>query len=164
VSDVPEPRIVQVTPPTAADTEAVRDGLVRYNRRTIGRRRHDSVVFHLLGSRGEFLGGVTGDVWLGRLSIEFLWVDERVRGRGLGRRLLEAAERRGAACGATHAHLDTYDFQAGPVFYERLGYAVFGTLGEPPEPVSSFMWKRLPPRDAAWARRRRGRRAPLEAG
>jgi ribosomal protein S18 acetylase RimI-like enzyme len=124
---------------------AVRDELIQYNLATVGETTHYPVVFHLRGDSGEFQGGITGDVWLDRLSIEFLWIEESLRGQGHGRRLLEAAERYGVECGATHAHLDTYDFQAGPRYYERLGYEVFGVLGEAPEPISYFMQKRLVP-------------------
>jgi GNAT superfamily N-acetyltransferase len=140
---VDELRIEHVDEPSADDSGAVRDGLVRYNLATVGRTTHYPVVFHLLGAGGQFLGGITGDVWLERLSIEFLWIEASLRGRGYGQRLLEAAERYAIECGATHAHLDTYDFQAGPRYYERQGYEVFGVLGEAPEPISYFMQKRL---------------------
>jgi len=138
-----ELRIAQLAEPTSDDSEALRRGLARYNLGELGQTEHLPVVFHLLGEDGEFRGGITGDVWLDRLSIEFLWIDESLRGNGHGWRLLEAAERYAAECGATHAHLDTYDFQAGPAYYERQGYTTFGILGETPEPVSYFMQKRL---------------------
>lgn len=140
-----EVRLVRMEEPTSEDSEVVREGLARFNREVLGETRHWPVVFHLLGEDGGFVGGVTGDVWLGRLVIEFLWIDESLRGRGLGRRLLESAEGYAVECGATHALLDTYDFQAGREYYERLGYQVFGVLGEAPEPVSYFMWKGLGP-------------------
>ena len=138
-------RIVRVEDPVDGDSEVVREGLVRFNRGVLGQTRHWPVVFHLLDEDGGFVGGLSGDVWLERLSIEFLWIEERLRGRGLGRRLVESAEAYAVGCGATHAQLDTYDFQAGRAYYERLGYEVFGVLGEAPEPVSYYMWKRLRP-------------------
>jgi len=138
-----EPRIVHLTEPTSDEAVAVMRGLIRYNLDTVGRTDHYRVVFHLLGENGTFLGGISGDVWLERLSIEFLWVDELLRGQGHGRALLEAAEQYAIECGATHAHLDTYDFQAGPAYYERQGYTTFGVLGEAPAPVSYFMQKRF---------------------
>ena len=138
-----ELRIVHLTEPTSDEAGAVRSGLVRYNFDTVGRTDHFPVVFHLLGADCAFLGGISGDVWLERLSIEFLWIDELLRGHGHGRALLAAAERYEIERGATHAHLDTYDFQAGPAYYERQGYTTFGVLGEAPEPVSYFMQKRF---------------------
>ena len=45
--------------------------------------------------------------------------------------------------GCTHAHLDTFSYQARP-FYERRGYSVFGTLDDyPPGHQRFFMAKRL---------------------
>jgi GNAT superfamily N-acetyltransferase len=154
-----EVQLVRVEEPTSEDSGVVREGLVRFNREVLGETRHWPVVFHLVDEDGGFVGGLSGDVWLGRLSIEFLWIEEGLRGRGLGRGLIESAERYGVECGATHAQLDTYDFQAGRAYYEGLGYEVFGTLGgsstptghfapdnataEAGSPVSYFMWKDL---------------------
>jgi GNAT superfamily N-acetyltransferase len=45
----------------------------------------------------------------------------------LGKRLLEAAEKRALAQGCRQALVDTFDFQA-PGFYERQGYELFGAL------------------------------------
>lgn len=156
---VDEVRLVRVEEPTSEDSGVVREGLVRFNRGVLGETRHWPVVFHLLDEGGGFVGGLSGDVWLERLVIEFVWIDETLRGRGLGRRLIESAEGYAVGCGATHAQLDTYDFQAGREYYERLGYEVFGTLGGSSTPlarfapdsataeagsaVSYFMWKDL---------------------
>jgi ribosomal protein S18 acetylase RimI-like enzyme len=72
-----------------------------------------------------------------------LWVDERVRRRGLATRLMAAAERYAIAKGCTDAFLETFSFQARP-FYERLGYKVFGTLEEYPKGHRQFyLTKRL---------------------
>jgi GNAT superfamily N-acetyltransferase len=142
------PRIERLSEPADADSEAVRHGLVRYNRGVLGPTQHFPVVFHALAEDGAFLGGLTGDVWLKRLSMDFVWLDESLRGQGIGRQLIEAAERYAIECGATHANLDTSDFQVGPAYYEQLGYETFGVLGEAPERLSYFMRKRLVPGDS----------------
>jgi GNAT superfamily N-acetyltransferase len=63
----------------------------------------------------------------GWLMIDGLWVDEELRGRGLGRRLLLAAESIAVERGCRGAWLGTFDFQARD-FYERQGYTVFAAL------------------------------------
>ena len=138
-------RIDRLSDPTPADTDAIRHGLVEFNRQVLGPTEHHPVVFHLRGADGKFLGGLNGDVWLGQLTVEFLWVDESLRGQGYGHELLRRAERFAVERGATVAYLDTFDFQAGPAYYERQGYQVFGVVGDPPERQSFFMRKRLAP-------------------
>ena len=64
--------------------------------------------------------------------IEGLWVVEELRGRGLGRRLLLAAEAAAVKRGCRGAWLGTFDFQSRG-FYERLGYTVFAELADFPD-------------------------------
>ena len=44
---------------------------------------------------------------------------------------MRAAEQEARDRGCSHAHCDTYDFQALP-FYQKLGYQVFGQLEDYP--------------------------------
>ena len=81
-------------------------------------------------SDGALIGGMTCDLYLGGMLIEWAWVRTDRRGEGLGRALLKAAEAEGVRRGAVFAHLDTFSFQARG-FYERCGYAVFGALEYP---------------------------------
>lgn len=102
-------------------------------------------------SAGRVLGGAVGRTWGNRAELQQLWVDEVLRGLGLGRALLQRFEAGAAEQGARHVELETFSFQA-PGFYRRLGYAPvhevrgFGggaikwlmqrTLPGPPSPVS----------------------------
>ena len=76
---------------------------------------------------GRLVAGISGLVWAGCCELQAMWVDERLRGRGLGRALMVAAEdearRRGCGLVAFHA----YDLLAKSL-YERLGYEVVGVI------------------------------------
>ena len=55
--------------------------------------------------------------------LQSLVVAEAYRQRGVGTRLVEAAQQRARARGASEMRLDTWEFEQGPQeFYERLGY------------------------------------------
>jgi GNAT superfamily N-acetyltransferase len=101
------------------------------------------VNFVLRGEHSDILGGLLGQLWGGWLQVGYLWVSEAIRGQGHGSRLLQAAEAYALRRGAIGVTLETHSFQARP-FYERLGYAVFGSLEDyPPGHAKHFMSKRL---------------------
>ncbi|WP_411815259.1 GNAT family N-acetyltransferase [Klebsiella aerogenes] len=65
------------------------------------------------------------------LCIEYLWVSEATRGNGLGRELMQEAERQAQALGCSHLLVDTFSFQALP-FYQKLGYQLQMSLPDFP--------------------------------
>jgi len=76
---------------------------------------------------GALAGALTATTWGGCCEIRLLWVAEHERRRGLGRSLMDAAEREARARGCTQVLLHTHSFQA-PDFYRRLGYQVIGEI------------------------------------
>lgn len=108
---------------------------------------HEALPLHLsvLDRTGTVLGGILGrthaiPLWF---EISVIWVDERLRHQGLGRRLMEQAEREAYQRGCRYARLATSNFQA-PAFYQKLGYALYGTLEHcPPGETVFYFWKEL---------------------
>jgi len=89
------------------------------------------------------VGGIAADLFGGWAYISLLWVEESLRNQGFGSQLLRRLEAEAIQQGCTHAHLDTYDFEARP-FYERAGYEVFGKLDDyPPGHCKYFLQKAL---------------------
>jgi ribosomal protein S18 acetylase RimI-like enzyme len=118
----------------------------RFNIETTGIRDVREVLITETGDDGELLGGVYGWCWGGTCWIQALWVRADARKRGLGSRLLQAAEEIARGHGCVQLGLDTHTFQA-PDFYARHGFEVVGTL--PDYPVGHgqlLMRKRLEPR------------------
>lgn len=95
-----------------------------YNERFI---RSSSDLSCWMEDGGVCLGGVNAFRLDTLLMIDRLWVAEEQRGKGLGRRLLEAVEEEGRQQGALWAELNTFGFQA-PGFYEKMGYRQIGLL------------------------------------
>lgn len=129
MSEGPEPRDLRISSEPGAGPEevgVVRDGLHGFNFDATGFREVHTVTLFVRDRRGAIRGGLLGHVWGGWLHVTELWVAEECRGAGLGRQLLEAAEREARACGARGAFLSSFDFQA-PDFYRRCGYEVYAT-------------------------------------
>lgn len=72
-------------------------------------------------ARGRVVGGLRGFVFLYWLQVEVLFVDELVRGTGVGSALLNAAERQARELGAKNSSVTTFEWQA-PGFYTKHGY------------------------------------------
>ena len=73
---------------------------------------------------GRIVAGLIGKTFWNWLYLDLLWVDETLRGQGIGRALVAAAESEAAARGCHSSYLWTEDFE-GPDFYPRLGYKEF---------------------------------------
>ena len=92
----------------------------------------------LRDKEGNLAGGLIADTYWNWLDVDDFWLDARVRGRGIGRIMLHAAEQEAIARDCRFAKLETFSFQARG-FYERCGYKVVGELCDYP-PGSSLFW------------------------
>lgn len=70
---------------------------------------------------GVIVAGIVAESVGDTVEVEFLFVDETYRGRGLGKALLEHVETAAREQGIRRVLLNTYSFQA-PGFYRTLGY------------------------------------------
>lgn len=88
-------------------------------------------TFSMVKRDGDrIVAGVRGHVYLKALEIRGLWVDEALRGQGVGAKILKALEDEAIARGATKAMLFTFSWQA-ETFYKRQGYVEFGRFEYP---------------------------------
>lgn len=110
-----------VDDPSPADIAALDRLIHAFNVERTGIDDGRLLAVVLRGSDGEILAGLHGHTWGGCCEVKVLWIADRHRGRGLGTRLLQAAEREAAARGCTRMVLTSHSFQA-PGFYEKHGY------------------------------------------
>ena len=118
------------TSPTDGDISEIHEMLRAYNRAK--RERSEDVPLGIfVEEEGRKLAGLTGEIFGNWLMIKYLFVDESLRGSGVGRSLMERAEAEAKERGAKYAFVDTFSFQA-PGFYKKLGYKEVFTLTEYP--------------------------------
>jgi GNAT superfamily N-acetyltransferase len=140
-----------VQAPTPALREAILDGLRDYNRSVLnpGLQIADLAVAIRDPAKESVIGGLWGRTGWGWLTIEYIFVPERLRGEGIATRLIAIAEDEARARDCHAAWLDTLNPSALRL-YERLGYVRFGELQDFPMGQSrTFLQKRLASPSAA---------------
>jgi GNAT superfamily N-acetyltransferase len=133
--------------PPEAVRESVLDGLRRYNRRHADPPDFRPLALGARDGDGSLVGGLVGETGWQWLHVDLLWVDEGHRGRGIGRRLLRAAEAEAAQRGCRFVYLDTFEFQARQ-FYEHEGYSIFGLQEDYPPGSRRYYFRKALTRPA----------------
>jgi GNAT superfamily N-acetyltransferase len=139
--------MVEISLSEAEEQEAAKvvlAGLSAFNEQVAG--PHGFRPLNLVVRRepgGAPVGGLIGHTLYRWLFVRLFYLPEDLRRGGLGAQLLRQAEDEARRRGCIGAWLDTFSFQARP-FYEKQGYAVFGTLDDqPPGGHRHFLMKRL---------------------
>jgi len=119
-----------LTAPSQDDVRVVGRGFHQFCMRNAGEEMDTpgiAVRLVLKDQVGQVVGGLDAFTTIRNMVLEAVWIDERFRGRGHGRRLLLEAERiaKEAGCSAVSAHC--LSFQS-PGFFHRLGYTTYGVV------------------------------------
>lgn len=129
--------------PSESEIKFTDDQIEKFNKAQVGYHDFEPLNLVLRNDEGGVVAGLlalTGWEWL---YVKILWVQDDLRGQGLGSELLERAEQIARERGCLGACLSSFNFQA-PEFYVRHGYAVFGQIEEYPQGSSlNFLSKRF---------------------
>ena len=106
--------------------KAVLDGLIGYNTEKMGKQKYKRLAVSLR-ERNKVVGGIVGEVWTTVLFIQLFWIEQKLRGKDYGAKLIKAIEEEAKRFGATRSYVDTMSFQA-PGFYRACGYEEFGSI------------------------------------
>lgn len=126
-----------------SDLDYIENSIYAYNMRIVDDHTYTPIRIMLRDDTHTLHGGIAGGIWGGWFHINFLFVDEALRGQGYGAKLLLAAEDEARSKGVQHVYLETFSFQA-KTFYDRYGYTVAGQIDDyPPGHTHYFMRKTL---------------------
>ena len=128
--------------PNAAELDAIGDGLAAFNSADVGPSGRVPIAV-LVRGEGKVLGGISGYTAWGWLYVQWLWLDESLRGQGMAGRVLQIAEDEAVRRGCHGAYIDTFNPVALRV-YQRQGYVPFGELKDFPKGrTRTFLQKAL---------------------
>jgi GNAT superfamily N-acetyltransferase len=135
------------TSASSEDARLLSDAIVAFNHRKVPDLEPISaeVRFFILvrDDAGTLVGGLRGACFWNTLHVELLWMSDALRGAGTGRAVIERAEAFAREQACQLALVQTTSWQARP-FYEKCGYACFGTVdGLPRDHATHFLHKRL---------------------
>lgn len=108
--------------PDTAIVNEVRDRLRTYNKgfwEVLAKPQYALTI----SENSRLAGGIIFSLFGEWLEVEFLWVEQDLRNRGIGNELLNRAETYAKEYGCKTAVVNTMSFQAKP-FYEAHGYVV----------------------------------------
>lgn len=135
--------LVVVDAPAIDDANTLEERIYEFNVAATGFDDGRYLTVVLKHDDGTIYAGLHGHTWAGICEIRTLWIAESERGKGLGSRLLAAAEDEARRRGCRVVHLASFTFQA-PGFYTRHGFEPFARLEDLPSGHANvFLMKRL---------------------
>lgn len=133
--------------PDPGDVALLEARVIEQNATATGHARDDErqLAIFVRNDDGVIRAGVYGWTWGGCCELLHLWVDEADRGRGLGTRLLDAAEAEAARRGCRQVVLFTHAANSGRggERYTRRGYELVGRVDDYPA-GDAALWFRKP--------------------
>lgn len=104
--------------PSEAEVGVLLGNLEQFNESQWPRHQPWRPLGVFVRDRENIVAGLAGETYCGWLFIRYLWVSDSLRGQGVGRQLMDEAERRASERGCHSVWLDTFSFQA-PEFIEN---------------------------------------------
>ncbi len=132
--------LVLTDQPPAGMHELVGQGISAVNVARMGENDRRPLAI-MIQENGTLIGGLYGRTSWQRLTVELLFVPEKLRGQGMGARLLAEAEEEAKKRGCIGAWLETFSPDAHR-FYLRQGFKTFGEIADyPPGNTRYFVAK-----------------------
>lgn len=118
--------------PSPEDIKVIGNHLTAFNASDVGPAEKQALAVLVRDESGTVIAGISGYTAWGWLYVQWLWVDESLRGQNLAGRMLDAAEAEAVKRACHGAYIDTFSPIALKV-YRRQGYSPFGVLEDFPK-------------------------------
>ena len=102
-----------------------------YNQSKREPSKSEPLNIYVEDEQGNLIAGMVAETFGHWLEIEYLYVQENLRGQGIGSNILNWAEKEARERKCKYSFVNTYQFQA-PNFYKKNGYEEVFSLKEYP--------------------------------
>jgi len=134
--------ISDISAPDQDAIDQLKAGLIAYNAPYTQGLADECISCFVRDDNNAIKGGVLAKIYWGWLYIEWFWLDESLRGTGVGSELLNKIENHALSLNVRHFRLETASFQA-LGFYKKNGYDVFGVLQDMPPGHQTYFLKKV---------------------
>lgn len=122
------------------EADYVHKKLIEHNLKYI--TDYDEYIYCFRDNCENIIAGVVASRENERMTIDYLWVDDSVHGKGYGTRLVKHIEEVAKDKGCMVVWLNTFGFQA-PDFYIKQGYELFGILEKCINGYNQYFFKKI---------------------
>lgn len=133
--------------PKEQDAKILSQGIIDYNNSEVPDLEpiEKEVKFFVFAKdeTGNIVGGIRATCFWNTMHIELLWLSKNCRGKGVGKKIMSAAEHFAQKVGCEKVFVETTSWQAKP-FYEKVGYQHIATINDRPKGhASHYLTKNL---------------------
>jgi len=115
-----------------------------YNSKLIPPENSRKICYFLEDSEGKIIGGIMGETLWRSFHIHTIWIEKEIRGKGLGRKLIQAAEEKAKSYDCIYSMVGTFEALGARPFYERLGYKIESkSVDSPQGHIGYFFYKKI---------------------
>ena len=121
--------------------EKIIQPLVAFNTQQAGKGNFRILAIPIEDKHHKIIGGLYGKTSFQWFFIELLFVPEPMRGKGVGKKIVQMGEQEARRRGCHSVWVDTYEFQA-KEFYEGMQYQEFGKLPNYPNGFFRYFFQK----------------------
>lgn len=132
--------VLAAADPTPEDVQYLEDRIYEFNSSATDLTDGELLAF-FVREDDRIVAGICGNTWGGTCELRQFWVEEGRRHRGLGTKLLDAAEQEAQRRGCTQMVLTTFSFQA-PAFYKARGFEVVAAISNHPRGHQNLLMRK----------------------
>lgn len=109
--------------PNQSDIQILGDGIQAYAKLKKNQPKMEFFAFFVRDENNKILGGCSSCIYYGCHYIDNFWLDENLRGKRFGTKLMYASEKLAREKGCLFSTVNTMDWEA-LGFYQKFGYEI----------------------------------------
>lgn len=133
---------IKIAAASCRDVRWIKKNMDEYDRRFLPEENIREINFIVRNASNEKIAGVLSNTRYATVYINTVWVHEKYRNKGIGRRLIGMVEEKAKGMGCVLSALGTWESFHAREFYEKLGYKVISISRNSPEGQTGYWFNK----------------------